>query len=174
MPQPQSQFEAEEMAQIQQYRAYVRTELDQEIQWIMMRVDQEIIRAQTAAEELIREGNTGFSMTGKASVVPDAYYPQTENWQKTIGKHKVWSHSKVHVDGDTVTMQITVQGEDRYNFNRGQHDIATDAPDNENGRFTELGWAKPFDTHGSLTRTVTWQLGHVPDTPTPDNPRQRR
>lgn len=157
-------------------------------------VDQEIVRAQAAAEELIRAGNTNFSMTGQASAVPDEYYPQTENWQKAIGGYQVWSHGDVRVDGDTVTMEITVRGEDRYNFNGGQNDIATGAPDNENGRFTEIGWAKPFDTHGSLTRTVTWQLGDVPDPPpppeggpddeprgrerdrgpTPDNPRERR
>ncbi|MGH3916759.1 MAG: hypothetical protein ACRDTC_25600 [Pseudonocardiaceae bacterium] len=157
-------------------------------------VDHEIVRAQAAAEELIRAGNTNFSMTGQASAVPDEYYPQTENWQKAIGGYQVWSHGDVRVDGNTVTMEITVRGEDRYNFNGGQNDIATGASDNENGRFTEIGWAKPFDTHGSLTRTVTWQLGDVPDPPqppaggpddeprgrerdrgpTPDNPRERR
>ncbi|MGH3924652.1 MAG: hypothetical protein ACRDTT_17625, partial [Pseudonocardiaceae bacterium] len=157
-------------------------------------VDQEIVRAQAAAEELIRAGNTDFSMTGQVSGVPDEYYPQTENWQKAIGGYQVWSHGDVRVDGDTVTMEITVRGEDRYNFNGGQEDIETGAPDDENGRFTEIGWAKPFDTHGSLTRTVTWQLGDVPDMPsppeggsddeprgrerdrgpTPDNPRERR
>lgn len=158
-------------------------------------VDQEIVRAQAAAEELIRAGNANFSMTGQASAVPDEYYPRTENWQKAIGGYQVWSHGDVRVDGDTVTMEITVRGEDRYNFNGGQNDIETGAPDDENGRFTEIGWARPFDTNGSLTRTVTWQLGDVPDAtppppeggsddeprgrerdrgPTPDNPRERR
>jgi hypothetical protein len=156
-------------------------------------VDLEIARAQAAAEELIRAGNTDFTMTGQGSNVSKDYYPQTENWQKAIGGYQAWSHGDVHVNGDTVTMEITVRGEDRYNFNGGQNDIATGAPDNENGRFTEIGWAKPFDTHGSLTRTVTWELGEAPDTtppiaggsdeprgrerdrgPTPDNPRERR
>lgn len=126
-------------------------------------VDQEIVRAQAAAEELIRAGNTNFSTTGQASNVHEDYYPRTENWQKAIGGYQVWSHGDVRVNGDTVTMEITVRGEDRYNFNGGQNDIATGAPDDENGRFTEIGWARPFDTHGSLTRTVTWQLGDVPD-----------
>jgi hypothetical protein len=44
-------------------------------------VDQEIVRAQAAAEELIRAGNANFSMTGQASAVPDEYYPRTENWR---------------------------------------------------------------------------------------------
>lgn len=59
-------------------------------------------------------------------------------------------------------------------------------------RFTEVGWAKPFDTHGSMTRTITWELGNPPTGltggpapddgvvrggerdrgPTPDNPRE--
>lgn len=142
-------------------------------------VDHEIVRAQAAAEELIRAGNTSFSMTGQASAVPEDYYPRTENWQKAVGGYQVWSHGNVRVDGDTATMEITVRGEDRYNFNGGQDDIATGASDNENGRFTEIGWARPFDTHGSLTRTVTWQLGEVPDPPPPpeggldDEPRER-
>ncbi len=31
--------------------------------------------------------------------------------------------------------------------------------DDENGRFAELGWTKSFDGSGSITRTVTWELG---------------
>jgi hypothetical protein len=38
-------------------------------------------------------------------------------------------------------------------------DIATGAPDNENGRFSTLGWAKEFRTYGELERTVTWTIG---------------
>jgi hypothetical protein len=87
-------------------------------------------------------------------------------------------------------MTVTVEGRDRYNFNRGQSDIATGASDNENGRFTEVGWVKPFDVHGTMTRTITWELGHPPEGvpggnendrgtqrdrgPTPDHPRERR
>lgn len=154
-------------------------------------VDSEITRAAAAAEELIRDGNTNFPMTGQASVAQP--YPTTENWQKAVGGYQMWSHSNVRVEGNKVTMEITVKGEDRYNFNRGQADIATGAGDNDNGRFTEIGWAKPFDTHGTITRTVTWDLGHPPGGPTgqpgedrdprgasrdrgptPDNPRERR
>ena len=63
------------------------------------------------------------------------------------------------VSGDTVSVTVTVHAEDDDSFNRGQADIASAAPDDENGRFTEIGWAKPFPTSGSLTRTVTWPLG---------------
>jgi uncharacterized protein YukE len=156
-------------------------------------VDTEIARAARGAEELIRNGNTEFSITGKASAVPDQFYPTTENWQKAIGGYQTWSHANVRVEGNTVTMEITVEGEDHYNFNRGQADIGSGASDDENGRFTEVGWAKPFDVHGQLTRTVTWELGDPPPDPsgqpgedreprgrerdrgpTPDNPRERR
>lgn len=122
-------------------------------------VDAEIARAQSAAEELIASGHSDFAMTGQASTVGDEHYPVTENWQKAVGGYQVWSSADVRVEGNTVIMEVTVHGEDRYNFNRGQSDIATGAPDDENGRFTEIGWAQPFDTHGELTRTVTWELG---------------
>jgi hypothetical protein len=157
-------------------------------------VDAEIARAQAAAEELIRNGHTDFPMTGQATNVAGEHYPVTENWQKAVGGYQVWSSSDVRVDGNTVTMEITVHGEDRYNFNRGESDIATGTADEENGRFTEIGWAQPFDTSGELTRTVTWQLGDAGDADvssppadggrepprgerdrgsTPDNPRER-
>ena len=156
-------------------------------------VDAEIARAARGAEELIRDGNTDFSMTGTASVVSGEHYPTTENWQKAVGGYQTWSHSDVRVEGNTVTMEVTVEGEDRYNFNRGEEDIGTGTSDEENGRFTEIGWARPFDTHGELTRTITWELGSPPPDPagttpgeeeprgrdrdrgpTPDNPRERR
>lgn len=140
-------------------------------------VDAETARAQAAAEELIAAGHTGFAMTGQASTVAGEHYPVTENWQKAVGGYQVWSSADVRVEGNTVTMEITVHGEDRYNFNRGQADIATGAPDDENGRFTEIGWAQPFDTHGEITRTVTWELGdlegaEVSQSPEPDSGRR--
>ncbi|GAA3461261.1 hypothetical protein ACFFSW_28395 [Saccharothrix longispora] len=156
-------------------------------------LDGEITRAARAAEELVRAGHTEFPLTGQPSAADS--YPKTENWQKAVGAYQVWSHGNVCVDGNRVTMTVTVEAEDRYNFNRGQADIATGAGDDENGRFTEVGWAKPFDTHGQATRTVTWELGNPPQGapdvvaprvdedargaerdrgPTPDNPRERR
>ncbi|MBM7776471.1 uncharacterized protein YukE [Actinokineospora baliensis] len=153
-------------------------------------VDSEVTRAARAAEELIRSGRTDFSMTGAPSGAQQ--YPETQNWQKAVGGYQIWSHGNVKVEGNKVTMVVTVEGQDRYNFNRGQADIATGASDNGNGRFTEIGWAKPFDTHGSMTKTVTWELGNPPTSltgdamprdqmvfgterdrgPTPDNPRE--
>jgi hypothetical protein len=148
---------------------------------------EEVNRARAAAEELIRNGNTDFDFTGDPSAARN--YPDTENWAKAVGGYQQWSHGHVSVDGDQVTMTVTVNAEDRYNFNRGQADIATGAGDNENGRFTEIGWARPFDVHGETTQTVTWTVGDPPPPldpvdgndrdygrerdDTPDNPRGR-
>ncbi len=120
-------------------------------------VNAEVAAAQAGAEQLIAQGNTDFSMTGDASQAP--HYPETENWQKTIGGYQQWSSSDVTVVGDQATMVITVHAEDRYNFNAGQSDIASGTPDDVNGRFTELGWAQPFDSTGSVQLTVTWTVG---------------
>jgi len=124
---------------------------------IRANVDEEIGRAQAGAETLISSGNAEFSMSGDA--FPTSAYPVTENWQKTVGGYQQWSSADVTVVGNTVTMTVTVHAEDYYNFNRGQADIASGAPDDANGRFTEIGWAKPFETTGTITRTVTWELG---------------
>ena len=134
-------------------------------------VDDEIARAQRGAEDLIRGGNSEFSMTGDARGTDN--YPDTENWQKSVGGYQHWSSSDVRVDGNTVTMNVTVHAEDHYNFNRGDADIGTGAADDENGRFTEVGWAQPFDSSGTVTRTATWQLGDatgatVSDSGSPD------
>ncbi len=120
-------------------------------------VDAEVAAAQAGAERLIAQGSTDFSMTGDASQAP--HYPETENWQKTIGGYQQWSSSEVTVDGDQATMVVTVHAEDHYNFNAGQSDIASGTPDDVNGRFTELGWAQPFDSTGSVRLTVTWTVG---------------
>src|SRR6266498_3533302 len=66
-------------------------------------------------------------------------------------------------NGDQITMKIKVHAEDMYNFDLDASDIATEAPDEENGRFSTLGWAKGFRTHGELERTVTWTIGESPD-----------
>jgi hypothetical protein len=123
-------------------------------------VDSEIARTAAAVDRMAAGGATSFSVTGPAHAASN--YPTTENWQKTIGAYQQWSSADVTVNGNQVSMTITVHAEDHYNFNRGQADIASGAPDNANGRFTELGWAKPFDTHGEITRTVTWTLGSPP------------
>ena len=124
-------------------------------------VDAEIARARSAAEDLAAQsGSTSFSMTGDASLASAlGGYPSTENWQKAVGDHQIWSSADVTVENGTATMVISVHAHDRYDFNAGMSDIATGTPDDENGRFAVLGWARPFDTRGELTRTITWTVG---------------
>lgn len=131
---------------------------------IRQAVDNEILSAQQEAERIYREsGQTGFQMTGNPSSVRDlGSYPSTENWQKALGDHTVYGTSDVVVNGDQITMKIKVHAEDMYNFNADAADIATGAPDNDNGRFSTLGWAKGFPTHGEVERTVTWTIGESP------------
>ncbi len=128
-------------------------------------VDNEIAYAQQEAERIYREtGQTGFQMTGNPSLATElGGYPSTENWQKTLGDHTIYGTSQVVVNGDQITMKIKVHAEDMYNFDLDASDIATEAPDEENGRFSTLGWAKGFRTHGELERTVTWTIGESPD-----------
>ncbi|WP_067566666.1 hypothetical protein [Nocardia acidivorans] len=121
-------------------------------------VDTEIGRAALAADALAKAGNRNFKITGD----PKSADTKTENWQKTIGGYQQWSHANVRIEGKKVVMDITVEAQDYYDFDKGKHDIATGASDAENGRFAELGWAKPFESHGSLTRTVTWDIGQPP------------
>ncbi|HEY3263403.1 MAG TPA: hypothetical protein VGJ95_24545, partial [Pseudonocardiaceae bacterium] len=104
-----------------------------------------------------RFAGQSFEMTGKAS--KSTRYPVTENWQKAIGSYDIWSSASVKVSGKKMTMTIVVHAEDRFNFNRGATDVFTGTPDDINGRFAELGWASGFNTHGRLTREVTWYVG---------------
>ncbi|MFE9484737.1 hypothetical protein ACFYNM_39930 [Streptomyces spororaveus] len=51
--------------------------------------------------------------------------------------------------------RIVIHAVDRWDFNRDMKDIGSGALDSENGRFAELGWAKPFPTSGTATRDVS-------------------
>jgi len=127
---------------------------------IAANVNSEIARTAAAVDAMVGNGNTFFSLTGDAH--PATAYPETENWQKTIGGYQQWSSADVTVVDGRVSMEVTVHAEDYYNFNPDQSDIATGAGDNENGRFTEIGWARPFPSSGDVTRTITWPVGSPP------------
>ncbi|WP_225726560.1 MULTISPECIES: hypothetical protein [unclassified Nocardia] len=136
-------------------------------------VDYEVSKAAAAADQMVRAGQTNFKMTGKPLTVggadPNLPYPATEDWQKAVGGYQQWSHSNVRVEGNRVVMDVTVEAKDYYNFDKGKADVATGTNDSENGRFTEIGWAKPFDTHGRMTQTVSWEVGKPPSTATVDS-----
>lgn len=96
-------------------------------------------------------------------------YPETENWQKTIGAYKMWMTAEVDVklnkDGSKdYKMKLTINMEDMYNFNPGQKDIATSTPDDENGRFEVVGFAKQYLNTGSHFIKRSWNAQVDPTT----------
>ncbi|MEU0571620.1 hypothetical protein ABZ297_40360 [Nonomuraea sp. NPDC005983] len=119
-------------------------------------VEAAIRQAQDNAERLHREsGRNEFQMTG----APKAALPmETKNWHNLLGHSAVWGSGDVKIHGNQATMELTVNVYDRYNFNRMEHGVKTGPINQENGRLEELGWARSFDTRGSLTRTVTWPI----------------
>ena len=99
----------------------------------------------------------------------------TENWQKALGGHRVWGRGTVTCDPGACEYQLklTVKMEDFYNFNKNQHDIATGLPDNENGRFEVLGWAKSFYSRAEFVETITWRRGTTGSPSSPAPPKRR-
>lgn len=115
-----------------------------------------------AANEAVAAGMTETTLYSPAT--SEGPYPVTQNWRKTIGGHTNYTTTKVEVSGDTVTATVTVYARDRWNFDSGKSDPDSGTPDAVNGRFEELGWAKSFDTSGSMTKTYTWKVGEQPPT----------
>jgi WXG100 family type VII secretion target len=121
--------------------------------------------------ETLGQGRNQFSMTSDIYPVgsndPRYPYPQTENWQKAIGYHPVWTSANVQVSGSgadaTYTMTLTLHVEDRYNFNPGAQDIATGIPDSDNGVFEVTGLAHQYTNYSEVTRVVTWKAGNAAD-----------
>lgn len=124
---------------------------------IRQNIDQEILASQASVQQMIEDGQDDFSFTGPPA--QHSIYPETENWQKTLGGYQQWSSGEVSVDeAGHARMVVTVHAEDQYNFNAGQSDIATGEPDSANGRFSELGWAQGFNVTGSVQRVVEWDV----------------
>ena len=118
--------------------------------------------AKSAAQNLLVNHTTitseGFSVGGTDGRFP---YPATENWQKTVGAFNFWMSADVSIspqeDGNLkYTMNLTIHAEDMYNFNPGQADIATGTPDDVNGRFEVVGWAKQYMNYGEYTTKESW------------------
>lgn len=108
-------------------------------------------------------GNTRYSLSGGPTGIGNG---STENWQKAIGGHQVWNSMNVSVEGDIMTIEVTVHVLDRYNFNNNMSDIATGVSDNVNGLFQVAGLANSYTTRGSLSRVITIDLSqpleHIP------------
>ena len=139
---------------------------------VRLAIQNAIAEAQREAERLAASNPTSFEMNSDAGSA--GHYPETENWQKAIGAHLIWGYAVVECCGDKFEMSLRLHELDRYNFNRGATDIATGAPDNANGRFAVLGWARSFLTRGTVERMVTWERGDIPGTTDVDEGRSRR
>lgn len=129
-----------------------------------------IIDAQLGAWELWRSQysrklDIDFEMISSPMPVGNSVsfpYPQTENWQKTIGAHNLWISAKVKINRASIStsphfvMEMILHVEDMYNFNPGAKDIVTGIPDSANGIFEITGLAKQYLNVSELTRYVEW------------------
>jgi hypothetical protein len=134
-----------------------------------------LLLARQAAERLYRDhyeakvksgGTVNFQMTGGKIAVggkDDRFpYPQTENWQKTIGAHSIWVSANVRAwvaagnPVPTFEMAWTIHAEDKYNFNPGQEDIATGLSDNPNWMFECVGLGKSYMHYGTMFDVTYW------------------
>jgi len=133
----------------------------------------EVTNGNINLEEIALGDIVTFTVSGSPKVVnedvgenPDARYPypDSENWQKAIGAHHVYTKSEITVTrvetGELrASAETTVNFEDRYNFNPGQNDIATGVPDSERGVLEETGLAQQFDQVGQARLNTTWTIG---------------
>lgn len=121
-------------------------------------IDAQIAVMQEAVQYFYENGaGTNFEIIGELFPI---YNGVTENWQKTIGAHYVYGYGEAVINPKDGTVEMTVKfvTRDMYNFNAGMSDIATGVPDDVNGRFAVLGWAKEFVSFGELVQNVSWTL----------------
>ena len=84
------------------------------------------------------------------------FYPTTENWRKALGGFSAWVHGTLSIQKYKYVLNVTISVRDWYNFDNGKYDIDTGTPDAVNGRFQQLGWAKPFVSYGSFDQSIIW------------------
>lgn len=126
-----------------------------------------IMRELQRHAEIIGKDRTRFSITSEAFTIGTngiAPYPETENWQKAIGGHNLWVSADLSVSANNkgeihYTANVVIHMEDRYNFNPGQHDIATGIPDSANGTFEITGLGKQYMNYATVRRQITWREG---------------
>lgn len=119
-----------------------------------------------------------FNMQSEAITVGGAdsrfAYPATEDWQKTIGGHSIWTGSNITMtrldDGRLLAeANVTLNAEDRYNFNPNQQDIATGEPDMVRGVLEESGLAHQYTQTGSSELSTSWIIGDPGNTNVPSS-----
>jgi hypothetical protein len=136
-----------------------------------------------ARDPSLRNRPVTFNITGGAITAGGGGrfpYPETENWQKAIGGHTVWTSATVTVNPPSTpggrpafSMRMTLHAEDRYNFNPGQSDIATGVPDATRGKLEVTGLAHQYTNYSTLQRDVRWTQGDIRGTTTSEAPGRR-
>ncbi len=121
-------------------------------------IDNEVVIMRNFAQNIYNnENKNAFEIIGTLQGIPNG---SSENWQKTIGAHYIYGYGNCNIDSKTgyAVMNIEFYMEDMYNFNPGMKDIKTGIPDEANGRFAVLGFAKEFKTKGTMTLTINWNV----------------
>jgi hypothetical protein len=139
-----------------------------------------------ASDPSLRGKPVTFNITGGAITVGSNNnkkrfpYPDTENWQKAIGGHPIWTSATVTVNPPAkpgakpeFSMRMTLHAEDRYNFNPNQEDIATGEPDALRGALELAGLAHQYTQYSTLERDVRWEQGNIGKTTTSEAPGRR-
>lgn len=144
---------------------------------------EDIYNQMIAADPSLRDQPITFDVTGGSITVGASNrfpYPQTEDWQKAIGGHPIWTSGTVTVTpsstpsgAPTFSMDMTLHAEDRYNFNPGQADIATGVPDATRGKLEQTGLAHQYTQYATLEREVTWTQGNIGGSTSSTNPNNR-
>lgn len=144
---------------------------------------EDIYNQMIADDPSLRNQTITFDVTGGVITVGASErfpYPATEDWQKAIGGHPIWTSATVTVtppstpgSDPTFSMDMTLHAEDRYNFNPGQSDIATGVPDATRGKLEQTGLAHQYTQYATLEREVTWTQGDISGTTSSTNPNDR-
>jgi hypothetical protein len=144
---------------------------------------EDIYNQMIADDPSLKNQTITFDVTGGVITVGASErfpYPETEDWQKAIGGHPIWTSATVTVTppstpgGDPqFSMDMTLHAEDRYNFNPGQADIATGVPDATRGKLEQTGLAHQYTQYATLEREVTWTQGDISGSTESANPNDR-
>lgn len=73
---------------------------------------------------------------------------ETNDWKFALNTHRVGFWAEVKCEGFYQQITLTIYALDRYQFDKGQSFYGI--PDEWNGRFVELGWAKFFNSVGVM------------------------
>ena len=125
-------------------------------------IEREIAGVKADVQNLF-DGEAFEFHSSNAQSVPNG---DTENWQKAIGRHCIWSKGLVKINEEDCKLDInfTTFVKDCYNFNPGQKDIGLGLPDDDNCLFSILGCANGFHSRGDISHSTSVDLECCEDT----------